>query len=81
MPCAYLMGVCLGPREGLDVFGGVGEKCSLFLLGVEPRLLSRQARSVVIPTELCRLLRQMSTAKFVPAETKKLISLRETRNC
>jgi len=49
------MGGCLGPREVLDVFGE--GKCLLFLPGDESRLLSLEARSLPIPTTLCRLFR------------------------
>lgn len=49
------MGGCLGPREVLDVFGD--GKYLLLLPGVEPRLLSLEARSLPIPTTLCRLFR------------------------
>ena len=49
------MGGCLGPREVLDVFGD--GKCLLLQPGVEPRLISLEARSLHVPTTLCRLLR------------------------
>lgn len=45
----------MNPREVLDVFGD--GKCLLLQPGFEPRLLSLAARSLPIPTTLCRLLR------------------------
>lgn len=49
------MGGRLGPRKVLDVFGK--GKYLLLQPGVEPRLRSLEARSLPIPTTLCRLLR------------------------